>query len=176
MKADVRGRSLGRGAWGMPKREQRLDGVWGGPVQVGRGPAHSLVALTSPVQAPRPVWLSTHPPSVRPPPHQCCPCAGSSLAISQERGRKDRQGESPKRSRGNHTGAGGARRTLAAAGAPCWLQVLLPPMRTLQQTAGPSPHDAAAGHLESQIPRPGAENLERGGLLPGQKRSSSSSF
>lgn len=90
--ADVRGRSLGRG--GLGDAEERAE--------VGRrGPAHSPVALTSPASE------SKHQGHVAQlTPTKCAPLptpsvsslCGSSPAISQERGRKDRQGESPKRS------------------------------------------------------------------------------
>lgn len=83
------------------QRESRGWTGCGGPWASGEGPISLPDGPHQPclrVQAPRPVWLSTHPPNAPPLPHQCCPCAGSSPAISQERGRKDRQGESPKRS------------------------------------------------------------------------------
>lgn len=87
------GGALAEEAWGMPKREQRLDG---GAQLTPRWPSPALPQSPST----KAMWLSSHPPSPGAPlpaPSVSSLC-GSSPAISQERGRKDRQGESPKRS------------------------------------------------------------------------------
>lgn len=53
------------------------------------------------------------------------------------------------------------------------------PVKAQKQSAGLGPHDAPACHLGDtaryKFPRPGAEHLGRGGLLPGQETYSSSS-